>query len=123
MLQPEPPELQLAFASARDNFYAAAHQGLDAHVTWVDGHRGSVQALLVEQLLPLARAGLESLEIDAVDIDRYLGIIEARVRSGQTGSAWQRAWVERHGRDMAALTHAYRQRQDSRVPVHAWNLD
>ena len=70
-----------------------------------------------------ARAGLAALEIDATDIDRYLGIIEARVRSGQTGSVWQRAWVERHGRDMAAMTHAYRERQDSGRPVHEWGLD
>ncbi len=123
MSQEGPPEHELAFASARDNFYAAAHQGLDAHVAWLDGRRGSVQALLAEQLLPQARAGLASLEIDAADIERYLGIIEARVRSGQTGSAWQRAWVARHGRDMPALTHAYRQHQDRQAPVHEWNLE
>jgi hypothetical protein len=123
MMRPDPPEHALAFASARDNFYAAAQQGLDAHVTWLDGRRGSIQTLLVEQLLPQARAGLASLEIDAVDIERYLGIIEARVHSGQTGSAWQRAWVARHGRDMAAMTHAYRERQDSGRPVHEWSLD
>ena len=123
MTQANPPEHELAFATARDNFYAAAHHGLDAHVVWLDGRRGSIQALLADQLLPQARAGLASLEIDAADIERYLGIIEARVRSGQTGSAWQRAWVERHGRDMAALTHAYRQRQESQAPVHEWSLE
>jgi hypothetical protein len=82
-----------------------------------------MQALLVEQLLPQARAGLASLEIDAADIARYLGIIEARVHSGQTGSAWQRAWVARHGRDMAAMTQVYRERQDSGSPVHEWGFD
>jgi hypothetical protein len=123
MTQADPPERELAFATARDNFYAAAQQGLDAHIAWLKGRRGSIQALLAEQLLPQARAGLTSLEIDAADIERYLGIIEARVRSGQTGSAWQRAWVARHGRDMTALTHAYRQRQDSQAPVHEWSLE
>jgi gamma-glutamyl:cysteine ligase YbdK (ATP-grasp superfamily) len=122
MTQANPPEHELAFATARDNFYAAAHHGLDAQVAWLDGRRGSIQALFADQLLPQARAGLASLEIDAADIDRYLGIIEARVRSGQTGSAWQRTWVERHGRDMAALTHAYRLRQDGQTPVHEWSL-
>jgi hypothetical protein len=123
MSQADPPEQELAFVNARDNFYAAAHHGLDAHVTWLDGRRVSIRALLTGQLLPQARAGLVSLEIDAADIDRYLGIIEARVRSGQTGSVWQRAWVERHGRDMQAMTHAYRRHQDSGNPVHEWSLE
>jgi len=122
MTQAGPPQEQLPFSTARDNFYAAAQLGLDAHVSWLNGARGGMRALLLERLLPQARAGLQRLEIDAADIERYLGIIEARVHSGQTGSAWQRAWVERHGRDMAAMTRAYLQRQDSRLPVHEWGL-
>jgi gamma-glutamyl:cysteine ligase YbdK (ATP-grasp superfamily) len=123
MTQAEPPEHELAFATVRDNFYAAAQHGLDAHVAWLGGRRGSVRALLAEQLLPQAHAGLASLEIDAADIHRYLGIIEARLRSGQTGAAWQRAWVGRYGRDMTAMTHAYRQHQDQQTPVHEWGLE
>jgi len=123
MTQAEPPELQLAFTGARDNFYAAAQHGLDAHVTWLNDQRGVIRTLLLDRLLPLARAGLRELEIDAADRERYLGIIEARVRSGQTGSAWQRAWAKQHGRDMAAMTLAYLQRQDSRSPVHEWDLE
>ena len=109
------------FATARDNFYAAARHGLDAHVTWRDGEKGVMRALL-QQLLPLARTGLERLEIDRGDIERYLGVIEGRIDTGQTGTTWQRAWVARHGRDMAALTAAYLERQDSGRPVHAWDL-
>jgi len=41
-----PPEQRLGFSVARDNFYAAAQHGLGAHVTWLDGARGSVQQLL-----------------------------------------------------------------------------
>jgi gamma-glutamyl:cysteine ligase YbdK (ATP-grasp superfamily) len=115
-----PPEQQLPFAAARDNFYAAAHLGLDAHVSWLEGNRGTVQHLVLESLLPLARQGLEQLEIDADDINRYLGIIEARVQSGQTGSSWQRGYVARHGDDLAVMTNAYRENQDSEVPVHEW---
>jgi hypothetical protein len=49
-------------------------------------------------------------------------VIEARLQSGQTGAAWQRAWVARHGNDMAAMTAAYLARQDAGRPVHAWDL-
>ena len=117
-----PPEEQLPFATARDNFYAAAQHGLDAHVTWLDGNRSSVQNLLLEQLLPVARQGLEQLEIDTDDINRYLGIIEARTRLGQTGTVWQRSYVERHGNDMAAMTHAYHAHQETGAPVHEWAI-
>ena len=117
-----PPEQQLDFSVARDNFYTAAQHGLGAHVTWLDGARCTLQHLLQEQLLPLARHGLEQLEIDVEDIDRYLGVIEARVRSGQTGAVWQRAYVARHGSDLSVMTQAYRHNQDSKLPVHEWGL-
>ncbi len=116
----QPPEQQLPFATARDNFYQAAHHGLDARVTWLEGGRGTIRTLLLDRLLPLAWRGLGMLEIDLADIDRYLGIILARVCGGQTGAAWQRGYVARNGADMAAMTDAYRQHQDSGLPVHEW---
>ena len=117
-----PPEKQLPFAAARDNFYAAAHRGLDAHVDWFGEKRCGVRALILDELLPMAQRGLEALEIDTADIDRYLGIIRMRVETAQNGAAWQRAYVARHGRDLAAMTNAYRRRQESGIPVHEWDL-
>jgi gamma-glutamyl:cysteine ligase YbdK (ATP-grasp superfamily) len=122
MTTADPPEQQLPFATARDNFYAAAQHGLDAHVTWLDGKRSSVQHLLLDHLVPMARQGLEQLEIDSGDINRYLGIIEQRARSGQTGTVWQRAYVERHGGDLAAMTNAYYEQQEKGAPVHEWDI-
>ncbi len=115
-----PPERDLTFARARDNFYAAARGGLRANVEWLDGRRGSVQALLLETLLPAARRGLLRLELDAADVDQYLGVIEARVRGARNGAAWQRAWIAAHGRDFAGLTAAYLEHQETGEPVHTW---
>jgi len=117
-----PPEALLDFSLARENFYAAARWGLEAEVTWLDGRRGLLLELLIDELLPLARLGLQSLELDARDIGHYLGIMEARLKQRRTGTAWQRAWVSRHGPDMQALTEAYLQRQRSGAPVHDWSL-
>jgi hypothetical protein len=116
-----PPETQLPFATARDNFYAVARDGLDAQIIWLDGRKLSVQTLLLDQLIPLARYGLGLLDIDPGDRDLYLGIVKARVRNACTGSAWQRAWVARYGNDMQALTQAYYERQQSGEPVHDWS--
>lgn len=121
-LAPEAPEQALPFASAKQNFYEAARLGLDASVDWIDGRRWSLERLVRTALITQARRGLEALGVDAAEIDRYLGIIEARVASGQTGAAWQRAFVERHGRDLPALTRAYRERSHAGAPVHTWDL-
>ena len=105
---------------SRANFYAAARDGLRAEIVWLNGRRASLQQLLREELLPLARRGLRALEIDAADADEYLGIVAARVDSGRTGSDWQRRFLARHGPDLNALTLAYLERQRSGRPVHEW---
>lgn len=118
----EAPEQALPFSAAKQNFYEAARLGLAASIDWIDGKRWSLERLLRSALIGRARAGLEALHVDAAQIDRYLGIIEARVAGGQTGAAWQRAFVERHGRNLGALTRAYRERSHAGEPVHTWDL-
>ncbi|OOZ39945.1 glutamate--cysteine ligase [Solemya pervernicosa gill symbiont] len=116
------PESQIEFATARDNFYEASRLGLHAHVNWIDGKRVGIHALLRDQLVPLAWKGLERLGLDQYDIDTYMEIIEARMRSGQNGAVWQREYVAKNGRDMQALTLAYLEHQKSGEPVHDWSL-
>ncbi len=110
----------LDFAQARANFYAAARDGLQAEVVWLNGRRQPLRQLLLEELLPLARRGLNALELDAADIGDYLDIIAARVKSGCTGADWQQRFFTRHGRDVTALTLAYLDRQQSGKPVGEW---
>ncbi|WP_036502134.1 hypothetical protein [Nitrosococcus oceani] len=118
----EPPEENIPFSLARRNFYNAARQGLEAELYWFGGNRGKASTLLIEHLLPLARSGLEQLEINSNDIQHYLGIIQQRLTTGQTGSRWQRLYVATHGHDMDALTAAYVERQQRENPVHDWTV-
>ncbi len=120
--RPEAPETQLPFAIARDNFYAAARHGLDAHITWLDGNKQPAQSLLLKTLLPLAAQGLAALGIDRGDAEHYLGIIESRVKNACNGAAWQRAYVARFGPHMPGLLAAYLERQESGLPVHEWDI-
>lgn len=119
--QRDPPEQQLEFSRVRDNFYAAARYGLSGSVTWLNGYHGRIGELLHE-LLPLARRGLEALECDAADREYYLSIIEQRLLTGQTGAAWQLAYLDKHGGDLSALVAAYQERQNRGEPVHTWQL-
>src|SRR5438552_10319771 len=76
------------FDDAKENFFAAARHGLNAQLRWLDGKSLSASALILNSLLPLARGGLKESNIDSNDIDKYLGLVEERVRSGQTGAQW-----------------------------------
>jgi hypothetical protein len=121
--QTPPPESQLPFLDARANFYAAARDGLDADIRWLDGRRANAAAVIAADLLPRALGGLVSLGIDQAEADHWLAIVAARVHTGRTGAAWQRGWVARHGPDPVALTAAYLERQQLGRPVHEWSLD
>ncbi|HYD49278.1 MAG TPA: hypothetical protein VEB21_13060 [Terriglobales bacterium] len=118
----DPPEDRLPFRAARENFYRAARQGLAAPLEWLDGEQIDAGSLLQECILPLAKEGLLQLRVDSADIARYTEVIAARLRTGQTGAAWQRAFVAAHGSDCARLTAAYLEHQRSAMPVHEWDV-
>src|SRR5215813_4206318 len=74
------------FDDAKDNFFAAARHGLNAQLSWLDGKSLSAASLILNHLLPLARTGLKHVNVDASDIDKYLGTVKGRVRGGKTGA-------------------------------------
>ena len=81
-----------------------------------------MRELIMTDLLPMARRGLESENIPLSEIDDYLNVIAARVDSGQNGAAWQKRWVHLHGADLHQLVSEYRKQQDAGQPVHSWKL-
>ena len=132
-LPPEYGEIgkRLSFDNAKENFFAAARHGLNARLKWLDGKSISATSLILNELLPLARAGLKDARVDSSDIDKYLGVLEERVRSGQTGAQWMLdslVSVKRHmghePNDMRTriLTSAILARQKENKPVHEWKL-
>jgi len=115
------------FSSSKDNFYTAARHGITTQIDWPDLKQQSIkqhsiQALIKSQLLSHASQGLSALGINQSDIDRYLSIIKARADSGQTGSVWQKQYVEKNNASMRELIKAYRQNRLTGNPVHTWPL-
>jgi CBS domain-containing protein/gamma-glutamyl:cysteine ligase YbdK (ATP-grasp superfamily) len=120
---------RLSFDDAKENFFAAARHGLNAHLTWLDGNSRSAASLILNELLPLARAGLKHANVDSSDIDKYLGLLEERVRSGQTGSQWMLKSLaalndmnESTDVRTRVLTATILARQKEGKPVHDWEL-
>ncbi len=116
----------MEFDTAQENFVAAARQGLGAQFAWPGHQQVPAEELILEELLPVAREGLDVRGIDPADRDRYLGVIEERVRSKQTGAQWQldsyAELRERGGRAerLAAITAATVQHQKDGFAVHTW---
>ena len=118
----------ISFDDARANFVAAARYGLHARLRWFKGRAWSADELVLKQLLPMARRGLEAEKVAKADIDRYLGVIEQRVTRDRTGAQWSLdslSSMGERGRPIEryrALTAALIERQQSGEPVHEWSL-
>lgn len=114
--------VELEFADARDNFYKAARYGLDTHIVDLDGQHQRIQKYILDELLPMAAQGLDKLGIEETEKQRYLSIIEARVEKHQTGSDWQRAFINKHGKDFQKLTRQYLFHQQQGGVVSEWPI-
>jgi gamma-glutamyl:cysteine ligase YbdK (ATP-grasp superfamily) len=121
---------QMSFTTASENLHEAARHGLDAQLYWPGVGDTPVSELILRRLLPLARDGLSRWAVDDAAAGRLLGIIERRCLSGQNGSAWQIAMVDKltqGGLDrreaLRRMTQAYIDRMHSNEPVHTWSVD
>lgn len=113
---------ELPFHKARQNFYDCAKHGLNATLFWPGQGEIPVRNLLLDELIPAAKRGLEKINIDSDDIDKYISIIHERIESQQNGANWQRQWVYKYGNDMRRLSCDYLEQQNSGLPVHKWKI-
>ncbi|WP_265109094.1 hypothetical protein [Halosolutus halophilus] len=98
----------LSWERARENFYAAVRDGLDAELTWIDsnGEPTTDRSRLYDELLAAVRDGLETRGLDEATIDRYLEPLSARLEHGTTPAAWKRRRVADRLADGASLADA-----------------
>jgi len=122
----------LPFSKAEYNFYRAAQHGLDAKLLWPGTHQSGYReqgvSAIIAELLPLAREGLDSLAVSAAESDRYLGVIEQRLSTRQTGAAWQRGKLAALRRTMPQqqalheLLEIFMENSMANRPVAEWAL-
>jgi len=113
---------KIPFADAKTNFYDAARHGLDATFRWPGKGEIAADTLILDALIPAAREGLRLAHVAPSEAAFFLGIIETRVKTGQTGASWQRRYFAENGRDAHRLMAAYASHQRSGLPVHEWPL-
>ncbi|MFC5999122.1 glutamate-cysteine ligase family protein [Quadrisphaera sp. GCM10027208] len=118
---------KMTFGTAEENFLNCARQGMDASVYWPGLGEVTPDELVLRRLLPMAHEGLERWGVAPEVRDRYLGVIEARAKTGRNGAVWQTETVqalEDRGADRAeALTgmlRLYCEHMHSNEPVHTW---
>lgn len=119
---------KLSFDNARMNFIAASKMGLDTKFEWANDRKVNAKDLIKDELLPIAKAGLEKANVDSSDIDTYLGVISDRVESGQTGAYWvvksYGKLIEENNREqtLTAITASMLKNQKKGEAVHKWGL-
>ena len=118
----------LAFEDVKTNFLAAARDGIRAQMNWMNDRQWTAQQLILDQLLPMAREGLQEVGIDRDDIDRYLGVMQERVTMRRTGARWilesvqnmkQRGTLDQR---LRCLVSSLVEQQNSGGPISQWSL-
>lgn len=120
----------MEFDDAKSNFIGAARRGLASEVEWIDGKRWSSGELIADQLIEIAKHGLKERRVDEEDVERYLGIIDSRVKNQLTGAQWQLgslAAMKREGNStraerLDALVESMIAQQKTEAPGHEWPL-
>jgi CBS domain-containing protein len=86
----------------------------------------SATELILKELLPLAKEGLKMRKVRSSDINKYLGIIEARAKEHRTGARWAlrsyTSLVNQVTPDeaVAGVTASIIKNQKDNKPVHTW---
>ena len=121
----------LPFHMAEHNFYRAAQTGLGAKLIWPqlnkNGCKEESASTIIQSMLPVARDGLAAIGVSAAEISRYMGVIEERAETQQTGATWQLnklAELEREmGPDEALhqLLEAYMSQSEVNLAVAKWS--
>jgi CBS domain-containing protein len=77
----------ISFEECKNNFLKAARNGIFANILWIDGQYYEASQLVLK-LIPIAQKGLNALNINMDDANKYLNIIANRAQTKQNGSKW-----------------------------------
>lgn len=118
----------MEFDAAKLNFLRAAQTGIESHFRWFGDKLIAADKLILKELLPLSKCGLEKARIAPEEIEHYLGIVAERVRRKRTGSKWILSSFANLRKQneiyeaCVAITAGVARRQETGEPVSKWSL-
>ncbi len=120
------------FDHVKENFISAARNGLHTDFNWAKGRKYNTSTLIREELLDIARFGLEKAGVHDEDIRKNLDVIAERNETKRTGSAWLvksfnylKKTIPKEEIPNYLVSSIIRNRKDG-IPVHKWpfiNID
>jgi len=118
----------MSFDDVRDNFGKSARFGIDTKFTWMKDTKVTVQDLVLKELLPLAKEGLQDMKVTPAHITRYLDVIEGRMEKHMNGARWALRSYTRLAKETSstdeALTNLVASMHTNQNipdhPVHKW---
>ena len=116
----------LSYEDIRDNFDKACKFGIDSKFNWINDSKISAVDLIKEELIPLAKKGLEIQGIDKEDISKYIGIIEGRAQKQMNGARWMLRTFTKLKKEtsvdeaLTIMTATMVKNQNLSKPVHTW---
>lgn len=118
----------LRFSDVSNNFLNSCRIGLEAKFHWLDHKVITASDLILDELLPIAKDGLIQEGLDEYDINRYLGVVEERAKSMQTGAKWAIKSITEMDKNILPdekvrfITSEIIVNQKTDEPVHKWPL-
>ncbi len=115
------------FRDVRHNFLKAAQHGLSNEFTWF-GKTMTASSLILDELIPLANQGLQTIGLESNEINKYLATISRRIEKKQTGADWivksMRHLSDQCSTDESILIVTQQMNEQCRegIPVHDWTL-
>jgi hypothetical protein len=118
------PVRGLPWEQARENFRAAARDGLGADLVWItaDGERTTDHAVIFSELLELATEGLTHHGFSTQQADAWVDPLRERVETGRTPAAWKRQYVASRLEDGLSVPEAVRSMQQAYIDHQAETL-
>lgn len=117
---------KMHFKDVKSNFYNAARHGMAAQFYW-NGSLVPCKELLLNELLPMAYRGLYRMDVKPEDVEKYLGIIENRLKA-RNGARWMvesfrdLSKTHRTSDALRLMTASMYEHEQKGYTVDAWEL-
>ena len=116
-------KIHISFQELENDFYLACRLGFSTKIEWLDENIYKIHDLLSQQLIASVWDELQQLNLKSPLSDYLINdVIKNRIISLQNGSAWQKGYIRKLGKDFDKMIQNYWYNQNKNIPVHKWTF-